>query len=98
MSTRKQYTGGPFAEVASASNECLRDMVDLALAFRVSRDSDQVWACCRLHRALSGYRHLGLAEYLSGAAFVPYVSNGDELDFGSLQVHAGDFLAANVEY
>ena len=70
------------------------DMRTLALIVRCAHTSSDVWAGCRVARALAGYVDNGVAAYLSGPHFKRFQlsSDGIEIDVGALQECAETYL------
>lgn len=72
------------------------DMRTLALIVRCAHESSDVWAGCRVARALAGYKDNGVAAYLSGPHFKRFQlsTDGVEIDIPALQECADAYLNA----
>lgn len=102
--TTQDLERNPFSAVAKATRKTLtpraaeEDMVKLALIFRCAHQSSDVWAGCRVERALGGYSEAGLSCYLSGPQFAPYVDDEEAFpDLEVIKMHAEDFLEQRPE-
>lgn len=69
------------------------DMRRLATIVKVAHTSDDVWMGIRTERALNGYKGGGLAPYINGRHFMPFLSKSGEIIYlETLRDHACRFL------
>jgi hypothetical protein len=74
------------------------DMRTLALIVRCAHVPSDVWAGCRVARAIAGYKDDGVAAYLMGPHFQPFQlsTDGSEIDVEALKEHAETYLSTKL--